>query len=102
MSKDEGVESRASCSSRCGLTEEALRQIASAVCSIRYGAVHILIHDSQIVQIEKAEKIRLDTRTHLTPGGIATERHKPTRPLEGSDSERSGRWLVSGQDGGGV
>ena len=85
MNKTESVRNRAGQSACYGLTEEALLQIASAVRSIRYGAVHILIHDSQIVRIEKAEKIRVDSRTHLTTGGLAAEHHEPTRPLEGSD-----------------
>jgi hypothetical protein len=35
--------------------------ILRAIREIRYGSVEIIIHDSRIVQIERKEKIRLDT-----------------------------------------
>jgi hypothetical protein len=38
------------------LTQEILR----ALQEIRYGSVEIVIHDSQVVQIERKEKIRID------------------------------------------
>ena len=34
-------------------------EILQAVRRIRYGSVEITIHDSQVVQIERKEKIRL-------------------------------------------
>ena len=46
------------------LTQKILR----ALQEIRYGSVEIIIHDSRIVQIERKEKIRIDTdssRNHL-------------------------------------
>ena len=39
------------------LTQEILR----ALQEIRYGSVEIVIHDSKVVQIERKEKIRIDT-----------------------------------------
>ena len=39
------------------LTQKILR----ALQEIRYGSVEIIIHDSRIVQIERKEKIRIDT-----------------------------------------
>ena len=35
--------------------------ILLALREIRYGSVEIIIHDSRIVQIERKEKIRMDT-----------------------------------------
>ncbi|MEP6890248.1 MAG: YezD family protein [Nitrospirota bacterium] len=47
-----------------GLVDETHRQltqqILQALQEIRYGSVEIIIHDSQVVQIERKEKIRID------------------------------------------
>ena len=40
-----------------------LLQILKALKSIRYGYVQITVHDSKAVQIDKAEKIRLDKQS---------------------------------------
>ena len=39
--------------------EVALRQIAEAARSIRYGSIEVVIHEGRIVQIERREKIRI-------------------------------------------
>lgn len=66
-----------------GLSPALLREIAKAIRTIRYGSVQIIIHDARVVQIEKAEKIRLPqdaspacaahaargSEADLTPGG---------------------------------
>lgn len=44
---------------------DVLTSIEEAIRSIRYGSVQIIIHDSKVVQIEKAEKIRVDTHADL-------------------------------------
>jgi hypothetical protein len=41
-------------------------QIAQAVKGIRFGSVEITIHDGNIVQIERKEKLRFDKRPTLT------------------------------------
>ncbi|MBI3997292.1 MAG: YezD family protein [Candidatus Omnitrophica bacterium] len=48
-----------------------LTQIADAITSLRYGTIHITVQDSQVVQIEKVEKIRLKKPqdADLTSGG---------------------------------
>ncbi len=54
------------------LSPDIVSRITEAVAGIRYGTVQIVIHDSQVVQIEKAEKIRLHVspaRTDRTSGG---------------------------------
>lgn len=37
---------------------EVLSEIASAIQSLRYGAVEITVHEGRVVQIERREKIR--------------------------------------------
>ena len=39
---------------------ELLHEIQSAIKSIRYGYVQIVIQDSKVVQIDKTEKVRFD------------------------------------------
>ena len=51
------------------LSPTLLSRIAEAITAIRYGTVHITIHDSQIVQIEQTEKIRVSPHADLASGG---------------------------------
>ncbi len=44
-------------------------QILKALKSIRYGYVQITVQDSRAVQIDKAEKIRLDKPLNQSKGG---------------------------------
>jgi hypothetical protein len=37
------------------------------ICSVRFGTVQVVIHDSRVVQIETTEKIRLEPTKHATP-----------------------------------
>jgi hypothetical protein len=46
---------------------EWLQVVQRQVASLRFGAVQIVIHDSQVKQIEKTERVRLDK----TPGPTA-------------------------------
>jgi hypothetical protein len=39
---------------------EVERRILEAVGSLEYGSVEIVVHDSQVVQIERREKLRFD------------------------------------------
>ena len=39
---------------------EWLELVRQAVTSLRYGVVHITVHDGRVTQIEKTEKRRLD------------------------------------------
>ncbi|MBI3320193.1 MAG: YezD family protein [Candidatus Omnitrophica bacterium] len=48
---------------------ELLQQIADAIQSIRFGSIQLTIHDSRVVQIEKAEKVRVNAPADLVPGG---------------------------------
>jgi hypothetical protein len=38
-----------------------LRELRSALLAIRYGAIEIVIHDGRVVQLERREKVRIDT-----------------------------------------
>lgn len=44
------------------IPEEIERHIIDAVSEVRFGAVEVLIHDSKVVQVEKSEKTRFDSR----------------------------------------
>jgi hypothetical protein len=37
-----------------------LRELREALLAIRYGAVELVIHDGQVVQLERREKVRFD------------------------------------------
>ena len=37
-----------------------LEIVRRQVASLRYGVVEIVVHDSQVTQIEKTERVRLD------------------------------------------
>jgi len=39
-----------------------LERIAQAIGGLRFGSVEIIIQDGRVVQIERKEKFRLDTR----------------------------------------
>lgn len=41
------------------LDELLLDKIARALDGLEYGSIHIVVHDSQVVQIERTEKYRL-------------------------------------------
>ena len=44
------------------LNTEVSRQIATVLQGIRFGSVEIVIHDGNIVQIERREKLRFDAK----------------------------------------
>ena len=46
-----------------GINKAVILEIISALKSIRYGSVEIVIHNSKIVQIEKKEKFRIGQET---------------------------------------
>jgi hypothetical protein len=39
---------------------EWLEIVRRQVASLRYGVVQVVVHDSQVTQIEKTERVRLD------------------------------------------
>ena len=46
--------------------QDIAHKILLAIKGLRYGSVEIIIHDSRIVQIERKEKIRVDTGSSRT------------------------------------
>lgn len=40
-----------------------VNQIAAALQGIRFGSVEIIIHEGKVVQIERKEKLRFDTKS---------------------------------------
>ena len=54
------------------LTEEErawLSHVRRQVRSLRFGVVQIVVHNAQVVQIERTEKLRLNEATRLTAEG---------------------------------
>ena len=43
------------------LNQDIAHKILLAIKDLRFGSVEVIIHDSRIVQIERKEKIRIDT-----------------------------------------
>jgi len=49
-----------------------LEIVRRQVASLRYGVVQVIVHDSQVTQIDKTERVRLESRSpgnHLAPTG---------------------------------
>ena len=47
--------------------ESWLELVRRQVKSLAYGTVHLVVHESRVVQIERTEKVRL---THPVPGSL--------------------------------
>ena len=45
-------------------TMDTVNQISKIIQSIRFGSVEIVIHDGKIVQVERKEKLRFDTKNN--------------------------------------
>ncbi|MFT3782633.1 MAG: YezD family protein [Nibricoccus sp.] len=56
--------SAASPQSSVPFTPEWLEIVRGKVESLRYGVVQIVIHDSEVTQIERTEKTRFDSAKH--------------------------------------
>lgn len=41
---------------------EIEKHIIDAIAQIKFGALEVLIHDSKVVQIERREKVRFDSK----------------------------------------
>ncbi|HTT08641.1 MAG TPA: YezD family protein [Gammaproteobacteria bacterium] len=44
-------------------SEVIVKQILDSLKGLRYGSIELIVHDGQIVQIERNEKLRLDSPT---------------------------------------
>ena len=47
-------------------SKEIANKILLAIKDLRFGSVEVVIHDSKVVQIERKEKIRIDTNSSRT------------------------------------
>jgi hypothetical protein len=72
-----------------------LHELILALSSIRYGAIELVIHDGRVVQLEKREKVRLETDV-TPPGGCqvrprrdhgVSRARRPTGPPEATHRE---------------
>jgi hypothetical protein len=43
-------------------TTEIAKQIADILQEIKFGSIEIIIHDSKVVQVERKEKLRFDSK----------------------------------------
>ena len=62
------------------LSLSALRQLEQALRGLAYGSIQLIVHDSQIVRIERLERIRLTGSPEAEP--ITDGR--PTAPTGGA------------------
>lgn len=46
--------------------QDLAHKILLAIKDLRFGSVEVVIHDSKVVQIERKEKIRIDTNSSRT------------------------------------
>ena len=51
-------------------SRELERQVREALHAIRFGTVTLVIQDGRVIQIDKNEKIRLNSPGHLNGSGI--------------------------------
>jgi hypothetical protein len=58
--------------SMSAITPPVEREILDAVRGIRYGSVEVVIHDSQVVQVVRTEKVRMEVRPSTTTGRAKT------------------------------
>jgi hypothetical protein len=50
------------------LNDAAIKELASAAKTIKYGQILITVHNSRIVQIDKTEKIRFEAPAYYEKG----------------------------------
>ena len=74
------------------LAPELSRRIEQALHELQYGSVQIVVHDAQVVRIERIERTRLTVSSEAVPTsdgrptGISEVRHDP----EGGTTWHSG------------
>ena len=69
------------------MSPETLDQIARALDSLRYGSVQLVIHDGEIVRIERVERTRLTLPEEAS--AITRHRPTPTQEVRGHATEES-------------
>ena len=58
------------------INAEWLAQIEQSLSGLRFGAVHIVIHNGQLVQIERTERHRFDSSCDVDADSGAKPRRK--------------------------
>jgi len=69
------------------------RKVIDAVRGIRYGSVEVVVHDAQVVQIERREKVRLDETGRRRPDHRWRETNdngRTDRSIGGSEPRETG------------
>lgn len=51
------------------VNDAIIKDVIEAVNNLKYGHIHITVHNSKIVQIEKTEKVRFDDIWLIEKGG---------------------------------
>ena len=70
---------------RSRLSSDTLRTLEQALQGLAYGSIQLVVHDSQIVRIERLERIRLtnspeaDSFTDGRPTATPEARHETTQ-----------------------
>jgi hypothetical protein len=60
-----------------GNAESWLDMVSRQVGSLDFGVVQIVVHGARVVQIERTEKIRLETPLRAQPEGTSFARQSP-------------------------
>ena len=65
--------------------------VREKVETLRYGVVQIVIHDSQVTQIERTERTRIESRpnSHFSNRPDKLEESQPVRTLHRTTGDRS-------------
>ena len=66
------------------LEPSVLPAIERALKDLRFGSVHLIVHEGQLVRVERVERIRLTD----TSGSLNEPRGQPTSLQEGRRDER--------------
>ena len=66
------------------LEPSVLPAIERALKDLRFGSVHLIVHEGQLVRVERVERIRLTE----TSGSLNEPRGRPTSLQEGRRDER--------------
>jgi len=51
------------------VNDAIIKEIIDALNNLKYGQIHITVHNSKIVQIDKTEKVRFDDIWLIEKGG---------------------------------
>ena len=67
--------------------------VLRALRGLRFGSVEIVVHDGRVVQIERRERVRLDTAGDRPPdrrGRVHESKHRADRTPGGSETAQAG------------